>query len=114
VLYHLKNPFRVLEKIHDLAHYCILTTRVFSQLPGSGVDVSKVSVAYFLRSRELNDDPTNYFVFTPMGLWTILERCGFRILAFERTSNRTDHLSDPVSMEREERAFVIMKADAPL
>jgi hypothetical protein len=59
VLYQLKNPFRVLERIHDLAHYCVLTTRVFSQLPGNDLDVSEVSVAYFFRSKELNNDPTN-------------------------------------------------------
>jgi hypothetical protein len=38
VFYHLKNPYRVLERLRETCHYCLMTTRVFSNLPTDGSD----------------------------------------------------------------------------
>lgn len=61
LLYHLRNP---------LANH----------LP-DGTSIGQASVAYLLRCRESNDDPTNYWTFSPVGLETALRRCGWIVKA---------------------------------
>lgn len=110
VFYHLKNPYRVLERIKASCNYCMMTTRVFSNAPEDGMPLSHLSAAYFLKDRELNHDPTNYFVFTHTGLRNLIERAGFEILAMERTFSRQDKASNPSSMDQMETAYLVLKS----
>jgi tRNA (mo5U34)-methyltransferase len=41
LLYHLKNPFYVLESLSKAARYCLLSTRVMRVLPPAGVSVQE-------------------------------------------------------------------------
>ena len=51
ILYHLKNPFYVLETISKRARYCLLSTRITRLLPDRTTDVSKIPMAYLLGKR---------------------------------------------------------------
>jgi hypothetical protein len=105
-LYHLKNPFRVLENLASLAQYCLLSTRVARHSPDGRTAFDHLPVAYLVDPSECNNDATNYWVFSTAGLTRILSRSGWELLAKINTGSQA---SDPVNQERDERAFILMK-----
>jgi hypothetical protein len=108
-LYHLKNPFAVLERLSKHASYCFLSTRVAEWSPDRKLELGRAPVAYLLAPGECNGDTTNYWVFSPPGLVRLAERCGWRVLASLRAG--ATH-SDPSSAEGDERQFLLLKSDA--
>ena len=106
-LYHLKNPFAVLERLSDHARYCFLSTRVAGWSADRGVELGRVPVAYLLAPGECNEDSTNYWVFSPPGLLRLAERCGWRVLASLRTGARE---SDPATAAGDERQFLLLES----
>jgi tRNA (mo5U34)-methyltransferase len=105
-LYHLKNPFAVLERLRAHARYCFLSTRVASWSPDRTVELGRVPVAYLLAPTECNGDTTNYWVFSRPGLLRLAERCGWRVKASLRTGARE---SDPATAEGDERQFLLLE-----
>ncbi|MDR6936864.1 class I SAM-dependent methyltransferase [Luteibacter sp. 3190] len=102
LLYHLRNPMNLLLTLAMHAERLALSTRVFRYLP-DGTNIEKHSVAYFLRCREANNDPTNYWILSPMGLQTLLARCGWTVKgSLMQGAGR----SNPVENEADERMFV--------
>lgn len=63
VLYHLKNPFSILERLSHVARYCFLTTRIARQT-ADGLSLSKYPLAYLLGPDECNNDSTNFWIFS--------------------------------------------------
>jgi tRNA (mo5U34)-methyltransferase len=119
ILYHLKNPFGVLEQLAKNAHHALISTRVtrFNRpLGASGADgvnrdrveLQNVPSAYLVSPDETNNDPTNYWIFTTSGLRRILDRTGWDILDFMTVGNTSD--SDPASNQGDERAFCLVKS----
>jgi 2-polyprenyl-3-methyl-5-hydroxy-6-metoxy-1,4-benzoquinol methylase len=108
ILYHLKNPFYVLETISKRAKYCLLSTRITRLLPDRKTDVSQVPMAYLLGETELNQDSTNFWIFSEAGLKRIVERANWRVVAF-RTIGDTE-ASDPDSLDHDERAFCLLES----
>jgi hypothetical protein len=106
-LYHLKNPFAVLERLSKHARYCFLSTRVARWNPGHTVELGRVPAAYLLAPDECNQDTTNYWVFSPPGLVRLAERCGWRILASLRTGAEN---SDPTTEAGDERQFLLLES----
>lgn len=104
VLYHVKNPMRVLERLSLHARYLILSTRVARRSPDKSIDISRLPSAYLVDASETNADATNFWIFTPPGLERILARCGWRAVDWLYLGNTED--SDPVSAEGDERAYV--------
>jgi tRNA (mo5U34)-methyltransferase len=102
LLYHLRNPMAFLMTLAERAERMVLSTRVANHLP-DGTDVSRASLSYFLRCREANNDPTNYWVFTPLGLETLLRRCGWRVVASKLLGPT---VSNPVDEDADQRMFV--------
>jgi tRNA (mo5U34)-methyltransferase len=107
-LYHLKNPFYVLETLASLSDWCILSTRVAQVTPDAKIRIDKEPVAYLLAAREANDDPTNFWIFSPAGLVRLLNRTGWMVAGEQRVGCETD--SDPVHTEADERMFVLLKS----
>jgi hypothetical protein len=122
ILYHLKNPFYVLEALSKSARFCLISTRIArfnrpakelekttAELSQSNrVDFRNMPVAYLLDDREANNDPTNYWIFSDAGLRRILTRTGWEILDYITLGNTTD--SDPASAQGDERAFCLVKS----
>lgn len=106
-LYHLKNPYYVLENLASHADWCVLSTRI-AQVTAHQTPIEEDPVAYLLDPREANDDPTNYWIFSPAGLLRLLSRAGWTVFGHERIGPRLN--SDPVRPEADERMFVLLKS----
>jgi tRNA (mo5U34)-methyltransferase len=109
VLYHLKNPFSILERLSQVTRYCFLSTRIARQTT-DGSPLSKYPLAYLLGPEECNNDSTNFWIFSEEGLKRLIHRTGWNILAFATigdTSNSTP--SDP---NHDERAVCVLKSNA--
>ena len=109
-VYHLKSPFAVLENLSRQSRYCIMSTRITRCLPGSKKDMSALPIGYLLGETELNNDPTNFWVFTKAGLRQLVYRAGWDVLDF-KTFSATSY-SMPNSVENGERAFCLLKSRA--
>jgi tRNA (mo5U34)-methyltransferase len=106
-LYHLKNPFHMLETLARCSKFCLISTRIASFFPDNKTAVSTVPLAYLLDEKECNNDNTNFWVFSEAGLRRILNRSGWDILDF---STRGSNRSTPASMEKTQRAFCLVKS----
>jgi len=102
VLYHLKNPFLLLETLARRARYCILSTRVARYSPDKKTRLADLPVAYLLAG-EANQDPTNYWILSEAGLRRLMERSGWKIRDYSSFGNTVD--SDPATWEGNERAY---------
>ncbi len=109
-LYHLKNPFFVLEKLGQLTRYCFASTRIARQAP-DGHLLSPYPVAYLLGPHECNDDHTNYWIFTNEGLKRLFDRTGWRVLSQINIGATTN--STPADPDRDERAYVFLRRGEP-
>jgi len=107
-LYHLKNPFYVLEVLARSAAYCVLNTRVARQSPDGKIDFQHQPIAYLLDATEANNDPTNYWIFSEGGLRRILDRAGWDLLDYGTTGDKKK--SNPSSDEADERAFCFLRS----
>ncbi len=106
-LYHVKNPFHVMEALARHTEYCFLSTRIANTLPG-GARVDAEPIAYLAGRDEVNDDDSNYWIFSRAGLERLLARTHWTVLDIT-TAGATEH-SDPVSPDRDERAFVLARS----
>jgi tRNA (mo5U34)-methyltransferase len=109
VLYHLKNPFSILEKLAHSARYCFLSTRIARQT-ADGSPLSKYPVAYLLGPEECNNDGTNFWIFSDEGLKRLIHRAGWNIMAFTTIGDTNN--STPADPNHDERAICILKSDA--
>ena len=108
VLYHLKNPFFVLEKLAAIARYCFLSTRIARQTD-NGQQISQAPMAYLLGPQECNNDSTNFWIFSEEGLKRLINRTGWSLLSYLSiglTANST-----PADPERDERAFCLLRSE---
>jgi tRNA (mo5U34)-methyltransferase len=106
-LYHLKNPFYVLETLGRHARFCFLSTRVARQTPDASVRFENIPVAYLLDPQECNADPTNYWIFSPPGLVRLAQRTGWRVRA---SANSGATVSDPATTQGDERMFLLLES----
>ena len=108
VLYHLRNPFYTLEELASHASYCLLSTRIARRYPDGTPMPPNFPIAYLLAERELNEDETNYFIFSEPGLRTLFQRTFWDLRSFVTVGRTGD--SDPVRLDRDERIFCLMKS----
>jgi hypothetical protein len=103
IAYHLRNPFGVYTTLAQHCRFMITNTRVIDIPPHANrlksyywkllwrlhrfqgrtdarTSFSRTPFAYLLNRREINDDPTNYWLFSPAGYRRLLNRCGWRIV----------------------------------
>jgi hypothetical protein len=94
ILYHLKNPYRVLETLAAHADYCLLSTAITSRIPDEPVA--------FLAGRDgLAGDETNYWIFSETGLRTLVDRCGWEVCDWLVAGDESD-----------ERVFCLLRSRA--
>lgn len=108
VLYHLKNPYYILETLAKKADYAIVSTRIAQMTVDRSIVFDKVPVAYLVAPDEVNNDSTNYWIFSDAGLRRILDRTGWNIIDYIRLGSTKD--SDPSSPNRDERVFCLLRS----
>ncbi len=108
VLYHVKNPYYLLETLAGHARYCLISSRVARLTPDKQTDFQRLPIGYLLGTGEANQDWTNYWIFSEAGFRRILERTGWEVCDYMSAGNTTD--SDPVTSQGDERAFCLAKS----
>jgi tRNA (mo5U34)-methyltransferase len=104
ILYHLKNPFLVLEAIAKRCRYMALSTKVCRNSMAERGEFSELSAAYF----ESNNDATNFRIFTIAELKTIIHRAGWDLLSFSTVGDVAP--SNPLAGEHEQIAFFVVRS----
>lgn len=92
VLYHLQNPFRALSDARSRSRHCFLSTRIVSRLPCGPGELASEPLAYLVNEDELNEDRTNYWLFTPSAVERLCYRCGWITLASIKTGTDDERL----------------------
>jgi tRNA (mo5U34)-methyltransferase len=108
LLYHLKNPFFVLEHLARISRFCVLSTRIARRLPDGVPMPAGHALAYLLAEDELNLDDTNCWIFSEPALRRLLERTRWEVVTFFTTGDVDS--SDPTSLDHDERAFCLLKS----
>ena len=109
ILYHLKNPFYVLEQLAYSSKYLILSTKIAKFTPDNSVCYKDFPMAYLVGAEEsANGDSTNYWIFSENGLRRILQRTHWDILDLMTVGDTKK--SDPITTEHDERAFCLLKS----
>jgi len=107
-LYHLKNPYGVLETLAKKSRYCFLSTRIAALARDRKTRIGDIPVAYLLDEAEINNDPSNYWIFSETGLRRIFKRAGWTVRNWR--TNRDASRSDPVSTAGDVRAFCLLES----
>lgn len=108
ILYHLKNPYYILEQLARSTRYLFLSTRVARRTVDGKLALDAVPVAYLLAPDECNNDATNFWIFSMPGLLRLADRTGWNVVA-QRTVGDTRN-SDPSSVDHDERAFLLLES----
>ena len=108
ILYHLKNPYYVLEALARSTRYCLISTRIARFTPDHATRLADAPVAYLLDCLECNKDSSNYWIFSEAGLRRILSRTGWQVCDFMTAGDTVD--SDPAAASHDERAYCLVKS----
>ncbi len=108
ILYHLQNPYYVLRELAARSSHCLLSTKVARFAGPSRTPIADLPVAYLVAPDETNNDPTNYWILSPVGLERLAQRAGWLILDRLNVGNTTD--SDPATPENDERMFLLLRS----
>ena len=107
ILYHLQNPYYALRELAAHAKHCLLSTKVARFAGPERTPVGHLPIAYLVAPHETNNDPTNYWIFTPAGLERLVSRAGWEIL--DRLNVGNAEASDPATPEGDERMFLLIR-----
>lgn len=107
VLYHLKNPYYVLEALASRTRFCLLSTRIAQRTP-KGHAMQKEPLVYLLDPDECNNDSTNHWIFSETALRRLLNQTGWIVHDF-MTIGMTRG-SEPARIDRDERAFCLLES----
>ncbi len=107
ILYHLKNPYYVLEHLAEVSQRLILSTRIAAFTRAGGNRVESDSVAYLLGPDECNNDATNFWIFSRQGLQRLVERTGWQVRDFVTFGD--NEASNPQDNEHDQRAFMYLE-----
>mgnify|MGYP005847572895 CR=1 FL=1 len=108
ILYHLKNPFYILEALARHCRFCFMSTRIARQTADRRLKLEAAPVAYLLGPEECNNDPTNFWIFSAPGLIRLAERSGWNVRASCRVGDTES--SEPSSPEHDERMFLALES----
>ncbi|MFN0165166.1 MAG: methyltransferase domain-containing protein [Bryobacteraceae bacterium] len=106
-LYHLKNPFFVLETLARHSRHCVLSTRIARRLP-DGAPIDGKPLVYLVDTLELNGDNSNFWIFTETALRRLLKRAHWDVLDWMTIGDRA--ASDPIHLDHDERAFCLARS----
>jgi SAM-dependent methyltransferase len=108
-LYHLKNPFYALEELARATRYCFLSTRIARTFHPRLGETPDLPIAYLLGAEELNDDNSNFWIFSRAGLERLLRRSHWDLLSSDAVNRSTE--SNPWSLDGDERIFCLAESN---
>jgi len=108
ILYHLKNPLYVMERLARHTRYCVLSTRVARFFPDNRPMPQDQPIAYLVGRDELNRDASNFWIFSHAGLKRLFERTYWRILEYASVGDTKS--STPVGAQHDERVFCLLES----
>jgi hypothetical protein len=89
VLYHLKNPFSVLERLAESARYCLLSTAIAAPSKDQHDGFADLPAAFLAGKDGLRGDETNYWFFTEAALRrSLVDRTGWEVCMERRGQSR--------------------------
>jgi hypothetical protein len=109
ILYHLKNPYRVLETLAGRANYCLLSTAITRSAPDRVTEVSHWPVAFLAGRDGLRGDETNYWIFSETGLRTLVDRTGWEVCDWMVAGGEDSALS---TTQPDDRVFCLLRSRA--
>jgi hypothetical protein len=74
-----------------------------------GTKIEKEPLAYLLERGEANADTSNYWIFSPSGLNTLVRRCGWKVLGRSVVSE-SKKSPEPVRTDRDAREFLFLRS----
>jgi 2-polyprenyl-3-methyl-5-hydroxy-6-metoxy-1,4-benzoquinol methylase len=107
ILYHLKNPYFIMEHLAKKARHLVISTRVARFTP-DGLNIYRSPVAYLLSPDESNNDATNYWIFTEAALVRLINRSGWEVMYSTTVGDQVT--SNPADADRDERIFMLLKS----
>jgi tRNA (mo5U34)-methyltransferase len=107
ILYHLKNPFFLLEALSKISRYLLVSTKVARFAP-DGTDISHLPLGYLLDNDECNNDSTNYWIFSTTGLQLLFRRSRWEVIEYFTVGDMEK--SNPRDMDHDERAFALLRS----
>jgi SAM-dependent methyltransferase len=107
ILYHLKNPYGVLEALAAHANYCLLSTAITRFAPDQQTEVNHLPVAFLAGRDGLRGDETNYWIFSEDGLRTLVDRCGWEVCDWLVVGDEGSILWNT---QRDERVFCLLRS----
>jgi tRNA (mo5U34)-methyltransferase len=122
ILYHLKNPYLVLDRLAQRCQWLLISTRVVAHNRGperSATDTERglneqqvtlrgIPAAYLVDADECNRDATNFWMFTAAGVERLAHRTGWDVL--ESKSFGDLEQSNPQDAAHDERYFALLKS----
>ncbi len=108
ILDHLQNPFFVLRELATRATHLLVSTKVARFAGPQRTPIGDLPVGYLVAPLETNNDPTNYWVFSPAGLARLVDRAGWDVLEELNVGNTEG--SDPATPENDEREFMLLRS----
>ena len=109
ILYHLKNPYSVLETLAASANYCLLSTAITRFAPDQQTEVNHLPVAFLAGRDGLRGDETNYWIFSETGLRTLVDRSGWDVCDWLVVGAEDSVLWNT---QRDERVFCLLRSRA--
>lgn len=108
ILYHLKNPFFVMERLARHARRMILSTRIARQTRSGGVTFGDEPLAYLLGPAECNNDASNFWIFSLAGLERLAARTGWEIRVVYTVGD--EEASNSRDADHDERAWMMLES----
>jgi hypothetical protein len=105
VLYHLKNPFLALETLARSSRHIFLSTRIAALSPDGKTNFAQLPVAYLVDDYELNNDESNFWIFSEKALQRLMRRAGWDIDQYLVVGPGAT--ADPVRPEGDARAYIL-------
>jgi tRNA (mo5U34)-methyltransferase len=110
ILYHLQNPYYMLQELASRTSFCLVNTKVARFAGPERTPIGDLPVGYLVGPQETNNDPTNFWILSPTGLERLVERTGWDILDQINVGNTAN--SDPAIPENDERMLMLLRSRA--
>jgi SAM-dependent methyltransferase len=107
ILYHLKNPYAILEALSSKARYCLLTTAITRYGTDGQTDLGDLPVAFLAGRDGLRGDETNFWIFTEAGLRILIDRTGWDIRDWRVVDDEDSTLW---GKQRDQRVFCLLRS----